>query len=137
MGPIVQNPPGDLLAFPPARPLFGASNDHGKDAAPSPMSLSQTVRSVQRQVSANMALAQQNPVLGPQVQRLVGTYEAWENKLRNEAQLRLANGLAPPTDLRSALVKWGRGDARRAASATVPTCLCRPWAHDPPCMRTG
>ena len=73
------------------------------------MSLSQTVKTFQRQVSQNITMAQKDPVLGPGVQRLVGTYEAWESKLRSEAQLRLTNGLAPrvpPNDPRLTDGDW-------------------------------
>ena len=61
------------------------------------MSLSKTVKGLQRQLGGSIQLAaKDNPVLGPQVQRLVTGYEAWENKLRSEAQSRLINGFAPP-----------------------------------------
>ena len=61
------------------------------------MSLSKTVKGLQRQLGGSIQLAaKDNPVLGPQVQRLVTGYEAWENKLRSEAQSRLSNGFAPP-----------------------------------------
>lgn len=63
--------------------------------SPTSMSLSQTVKGFQRQVSGHIQLAKGNPVIGPQVQRLVTGYEAWENQLRSEAQSRLENGFAP------------------------------------------
>ena len=91
----------------PMRPPFSTeqrnnnTNNEDQQAGPSTstsptsMSLSQTVKGFQRQVSGHIQLAKGNPVIGPQVQRLVTGYEAWENQLRSEAQSRLENGFAP------------------------------------------